>query len=91
MAKTRTAVGEKHDRDTKKHGLSGLKSPAVETVKHGRAGRLKGARKTSERVEIPSRRAGETRLSGAPKRGGAPLKADVKTQPQMFIFRVRQA
>ena len=75
--KTRTAVGRKHDCDTEKHGPSGLKSPAVEPAKHDRAGCLRGEApvrpmRVAARVEIPSRRAGETRFIGASPCGGAP-------------------
>jgi len=75
--KTRTAVGRKHDYVTEKHGPSGLKSPAVEPAKHGRAGCLREEApvrpmRVAARVEIPSRRAGETRFIGASPRGGAP-------------------
>jgi len=75
--KTRTAVGRKHDCVTEKHGPSGLKSPAVEPAKHDRAGCLRGEApvrpmRVAARVEIPSRRAGETRFIGASPCGGAP-------------------
>ena len=89
--KTRTAVGKEHDCVTEKHGPRGLKSPAVEPAKHGGAGRLSveapvRPMRVAARVEIPSRKAGETRLSGASKRGGAPLKADVRCCPGCLFF-----
>ena len=37
----------------------------------------------TERVEIPSRKAGETRLSGVPKRGGAlqrPMRVEIPSR-----------
>jgi hypothetical protein len=74
--KTRTAVGKEHDCVTEKHGPRGLKSPAVEPAKHGGAGRLSvEAPVRPMRVEIPSRKAGETGSGRASKRGGA-RKAD---------------
>ena len=70
---------------------SGLKSPAVKPAKHDRAGRLSveapvRPMRVAARVEIPSRKAGETRLSGASKRGGAPLKADVRCSRRCLFF-----
>ena len=74
---TRIVVGRKHDYVTEKHGPSGLKSPAVEPAKHGRAGCLLEEApvrpmRVAARVEIPSRRAGETRFIGVSPHGGAP-------------------
>ena len=43
--------------------------------------------RVAARVEIPGRKAGETRLSGASKRGGAPLKADVRRSPGCLFSR----
>ena len=70
---------------------SGLKSPAVKPAKHDRAGRLSveapvRPMRVAARVEIPSRKAGETRLSGASKRGGVPLKADVRCSRRCLFF-----
>ena len=86
---TRTAVGRKHDYVTEKHGPSGLKSPAVEPAKHGRAGCLRGEApvrpmRVAARVEIPSRRAGETRLSGVWK---APRLKSMLPDPDVYFSR----
>src|ERR1039458_9333240 len=68
---------------------SGLKSPAVEPAKHGRAGCLRGEApvrpmRVAARVEIPSRRAGETRLSGVWK---APRLKSMLPDPDVYFSR----
>jgi hypothetical protein len=97
-------VGGKHDYVTEKHGpqwaektimlprntdRSGLKSPAVEPAKHGRAGCLRGEApvrpmRVAARVEIPSRRAGETRFSGVWK---APRLKSMLPDPDVYFSR----
>jgi len=71
---TRTAVGKKQNYVTEKHGRSGQTTRLCyrkNTDRSGQKTRLCYRKTRTERVEIPSRRAGETRSGRVSPRGGA--------------------